>query len=209
MLKPLLTLLLFLLLASIQPAHADEHYVLDKAHTAIRFSVSSFFGLSDITGAFTKYGGDFVFCIPDPDEDRIAVTLYSSGIHTPDGDRDEELQGPHFFNAAQFPEIRFVSTKVRVVNENDAVAEGTLTLLGITKPVTMQVHFLQRDAAPGSDAHVVNFSASGIIKRSDFGMTYLDPFIGDEVRLRIEAKGTQDNEHEPAETAAPHDKVSH
>jgi polyisoprenoid-binding protein YceI len=206
---PTFLLVSALLWLPLNPAQADNHYALDKAHTAISYSVDSFLGLSDISGTFAKYDGDFVFCTQHPDKDRISITLYSSGIRTPDGERDEEIQGPHFFNAAEFPEIHFISTKVTLVNNNDADVDGNLTLLGVTKPVMMHVHFLQTNAEPGSDDYVVDFSASGVIERSDFGMTYLDPIIGDEVLLRIEAKGMEKDAHEPAETAAPHDKTSH
>jgi polyisoprenoid-binding protein YceI len=183
-------------LALTRPAYADEHYTLDKTHTAIDFSVNSFFGLSEINGAFTKFEGDFVFCKEDPSEDRISVTLYSSGIHTLDGGRDEELQGPYFFNAAQFPDIRFVSTKVELTDENEATVDGDLTLLGVTKPITMRVHFMKKIVDPDSANSMADFTASSIIRRSDFGMTYDDPFIGNDVRLRIKANGADEFEND-------------
>ena len=71
---------------------------------------------------------------------------------------------------------------------------GNLTLLGVTKPVTFKVHFLARDSDSDGDGdsadYVAKFSVSATIERSDFGMSYLSPFIvGNDVHLYIEVKG--------------------
>jgi polyisoprenoid-binding protein YceI len=173
-------------------ARADEHYAFDKAHTQIVFSVDSFW-FSHITGAFTVYDGDFVFCLAHPDKNGISITLYSKGIHTPDGERDEEMQGPHFFDAARFPDVRFISTGVKFTGANDADVSGNLTLRGITRPMTLQVHFLKTDSDPANGAYAVDFTATGTISRSDFGMDYLDPLIGDDVKIRIETAGRDED----------------
>jgi len=117
------------------------------------------------------------------------ITLYPAGLHTGDGEMDETLQGPDFFDAAQFPRVRFVSSTVKLLDKDNATIAGQLTVLGVTKPFTLDVHFKGKEYEPESGDYVVSFTASGIIRRSDFGMSYLTPIIGDEVHLRIQAQG--------------------
>ena len=189
MLKIVLYLLAVLALGlCANPAQADERYVFDKKHTSISFSVSRL-GVFHVRGDFKDYEGEFVFCIRHPDKDFVTITLYPAGLHTGDGEMDETLQGPDFFDAAQFPRGRFVSSTVKLLDKDNATIAGQLTVLGVTKPFTLDVHFKGKEYEPESGDYVVSFTASGIIRRSDFGMSYLTPIIGDEVHLRIQAQG--------------------
>ena len=172
-------------------ARADELYTFDKEHTAIDFSVTRL-GMSEVKGQFRDYNGDFVFCIRHPDKDSVAITLYPVGIRTGNEDMDNQLRGPYFFNAQQFPRMRFVSTAVRLIDKDNAKVTGNLTLLGITKPITLDTHFTRKEHDVESGDYAVSFSASGVIKRSDFGMTHLGAIVGNEVRLNIEVQGIEE-----------------
>jgi len=185
----LLVALLFLLPGS--SARAEERYTFDKKHTSILFSVGSL-GVSRVKGQFSNYDGDFVFCIQHPDKDEVAITIYPASLRTSEGEMDNDLRGPDFFNAAQFPRMRFVSTTVKLIDKDNAKITGNLTLLGITRQVTVEAHFTEKEHDTESGDYVVSFSASGIIKRSDFGMNHLIPVIGDEVRLDIQVKGVEE-----------------
>jgi polyisoprenoid-binding protein YceI len=167
---------------------ASEYYSLDKAHTVILFSVSNF-GVWNITGTFSEYDGYFLFSRRDPGKDAVSVTLYAAGIHTQDTNLDEELQGEHFFYAARFPQIRFASTGIRFADADNAEIQGHLDLLGVRRPVTLHVHYLGQHAGGGDN--VVGFSADTTIQRTEFGMDYLSPIIGNEVQIHIEARGVK------------------
>ena len=120
MLKIVLYLLAVLALGlCANPAQADERYVFDKKHTSISFSVSRL-GVFHVRGDFKDYEGEFVFCIRHPDKDFVTITLYPAGLHTGDGEMDETLQGPDFFDAAQFPRVRFVSSTVKLLDKDNA-----------------------------------------------------------------------------------------
>jgi polyisoprenoid-binding protein YceI len=102
------------------------------------------------------------------------------------------LLGSNFFRTSQFPEIIFQSNQVEFKEGKPVAAVGNLTLLGVTKPVTLEIRgyactlqFLTRRPMCGADVHTV-------IKRSDFGMNYGIPMIGDEVKLAIEVEGFKD-----------------
>ncbi|MEL7049913.1 MAG: YceI family protein, partial [Pseudomonadota bacterium] len=105
-------------------------------------------------------------------------------------DFDRKLaEDPEYFNANAHPEITFVSTAVEMTGEKAAKVSGDLTLLGVTKPATMDVTLNGgMKLQPFAKKPAVGFSASTTIKRSEFGFTKLIPAVGDEVSLQIEAE---------------------
>ncbi len=89
--------------------------------------------------------------------------------------------------------MTFASTGVEVTGENTGKLTGDLTLLGVTKPVTLDVTFNQAGPHPFDPSKIVaGFSASGEINRSDFGMAYAPPAIGETVELTIEIEARKD-----------------
>jgi polyisoprenoid-binding protein YceI len=99
---------------------------------------------------------------------------------------DEHLMKADFFDAAKFPTAKFVSTAVKVEGTG-ATITGNLTIKGITKPVTLDAEFYGAGKAPAmmGGKENVGFVATGSIKRSDFGMAYGVPMVGDAIELKI------------------------
>ncbi len=175
-----------LLLAA--PAFALDHYELDKEHTTIMFFVSHL-GFSDMVGNFTAYDGTFQFDPAKPEESTLDVTIKPSGIRTSSAALDKDLQGEKFFNTEKFPAIRFVGTAVTVTGADSGDVTGRLTLLGVTRPVILHVHFNKADYHPLTQDFVAGFHAEATLKRSDFGMNAYLPMVGDKVRVDIQAEG--------------------
>lgn len=171
----------------ITPAFAADKYEFDKSHTRILFYVNHM-GFSDMIGEFTDYDGSFTFDPEKPEDSTIDVTLKPSGIRTSSSKLDEHLQGDKFFKSSQFPTIRFVSNKINVIDKNNGEAIGNVTMLGVTKPVTLKVHLNKADYRPTSKDFVAGFSATATLKRSDFGMKEYVPMVGDEVRLEVQTE---------------------
>ena len=104
-------------------------------------------------------------------------------------DFDKELiQSPNFFNTSEHPEIKFVSTSIERTGDKTAKVTGDLTLLGVTKPVTLDVTLNGQMAHPMKKKPALGFSGVANIKRSEFGMTHLVGGIGDDVQLLLEAE---------------------
>jgi polyisoprenoid-binding protein YceI len=169
------------------PALADR-YEFDKEHTNIMFYVNHL-GFSDMLGLLTSYDGGFTFDPAHPEQSTIDVTLNPSGIRTSSSKLDSELQGEKWFNTAKFPSIHFVSSSIKVTGDHAGDVTGNLTLLGVTKPVTLHVHFNKADYFPMTQAFKAGFSADTTFKRSDFGMTSYVPMVGDEVRIEVQTEG--------------------
>jgi polyisoprenoid-binding protein YceI len=169
------------------PALADR-YEFDKSHTSIVFHVNHL-GFSEVMGVFTKFNGDFEFDRDHPEKSKIDVKLSPSGIRTSSELLDDVLQGKDFFNTATYPGITFVSRSIKVTGKNTGDVTGDVTLLGVTRPVTLHVTLNKADYAPITNMYVAGFHANATLKRSDFGMTYSIPLVGDDVRIDIDTEG--------------------
>ncbi|MFW0776719.1 MAG: YceI family protein [Rickettsiales bacterium] len=180
------------------PALADR-FEFDKGHTKILFFIDHM-GFSQSVGEFTDYDGHFVFDEKAPEKSSVEVTLKPAGIRTSSVKLDEHLQNADFFNVEKFPDVTFKSTAVKVTGENTGEVTGDATMLGVTKPVTMKVTFNKAGIHPYSKDYVAGFSAEATLKRSDFGMNYGIPNVGDEVRIEIYTEGIS-KDHKKAEEA--------
>lgn len=166
---------------------APQVYQFDKAHTNILFFINHL-GFSNMVGEFRKFDGALNFDPENIPASSVQVSIQVDGVETDVPKLNEHLQKAEFFNAAQFPTMDFASTAVTVAGENQLKVTGNLTLLGVTKPVTLDVVLNKAGPHPFSKAPAAGFSATATIKRSDFGMTTMAGMLGDEVSIRIETE---------------------
>jgi len=194
--KKLLALALVAAVPTIALA-APENYTLDPYHTYPAFTVEHW-GLSMMKGQFDRSSGKFSF-------DRAAKTgatelsIDTASLTTGDNvkgsrpqSRDDHLRSGDFFNVKEFPAMVFKSTKVNFSGELPASVEGNLTLLGVTKPLTLSFERFKCGQNPFSKKERCGGNAVGKFKRSDFGMKYAIPAVGDEIALNIEFEGDRD-----------------
>jgi len=175
-------------LAAPQVATAAEPFAVNKPHTIVSFTVDRL-GLTKVLGAFSKVDGEFTVDRDNPAASSANLTIDTASIYTGFEARDKHLRSPDFFNVQEFPEMKFVTSKVERTGEKTAKVTGNLTLLGVTKPVTLDVtlNAIKEDAR--TKKNLAGFSARGTLKRSDFGMKYLVGAISDEVTLSVELLG--------------------
>lgn len=176
---------------------ATDSYTFDPLHTSVSFAIDHL-GLSLIHGRFSKYSGKFTI-------DRAAkmgsveLNVETASVDTNDNDkgnrprsRDEHLRSADFFNAAEFPRMTYKSTHAVFSGENPSTVEGNLTLLGVTKQVTLTVERYKCIPATATAKERCGGIVVGKIKRSDFGMKRGIPSIGDEVALAFGFEGDRD-----------------
>lgn len=187
--KKLLSLVfaLFLFVAT-QASAAPERYVYDPAHTQIMFSVSHL-GFSFSHGMFTKFSGGFTLDSEKPEESMADISIETGSVDLNSEAWETHMKSPDFFNVEKFPAMTFKSMKVERTGEKTAKMTGDLTLLGVTKPVTLDVTFNSTGVHPMNKNNIAGFSLKGALKRSDFGMAYGLPNIGDDVQLDIQVEG--------------------
>jgi Uncharacterized conserved protein len=186
-----LAVALLVLALPLTAAAAPETYTLDPYHTYPNFTIEHL-GFSMIYGRFDKSSGKFIL-------DKAAKTaslemmVETASINAADNEkgnrqrsRDDHLRSPDFFNVAEYPRMTYKSTSVKFNGDNPAAVEGNLTLLGVTKPLALHVDRWKCGPNPFSKKEMCGGTASGTLKRSDFGMKFgLPVAVGDEVKLLI------------------------
>ena len=161
-------------------------YKVDSGHTQVLFTVNHL-GLSEYTGQFTQPTGTLTLDPKNMAATKVDIVFPIDKMSTTVTALDDHLKKPEFFDAAKFPEGRFVSTKV-VAKGQTAVITGNLTLKGVTKPVVLNARFVGAGNAPfGAKKLNVGFAATTSVKRSDFGISYGIPVVSDKVDLVINA----------------------
>jgi len=176
---------------------ATDSYTVDPLHSSVNFTVDHL-GLTNIYGRFTKFSAKYSM-------DKAAKTgameasVDTASVDTNENDkgsrarsRDEHLRSADFFNAAEFPKMTYKSTKVNFSGDNPSVIEGDLTMVGVTKPVSLTVDRFKCNPASGNNKERCGGNATGKIKRSDFGMKFGIPNLSDEVTLLIMLEAVKD-----------------
>lgn len=197
MLRPVLSLfaaaaVIFASSAAIAQTGGQEKYLFDKPHTQIMFSVDHL-GFTKSHGRFLDYDGFFVLDRADITKSYVDATIKVASLDMGDEKWDEHLKSPDFFDAEKFPTMTFKSTSVVKTSDNTADVTGDLTILGVTKPVVLNVVHNKSGVFPMNDKmYVAGFTATTHFKRSDFGMTKYAPMLGDDVQIVLEIQGNQD-----------------
>lgn len=166
--------------------YAADAYALDKPHSQIKFSVDRG-GWTRVAGWFEKFDGTIMFDEVDVSKSSVEATIDTGSINTGFARRDAHLKSPDFFNAKEFPNMTFKTTKVEKTGAKTGKMTGMLTLLGVTKPVTLDVTFNQKKASPRNNKTFTGFTAVGKLNRADYGMKFILGAVSDEVQIEIQA----------------------
>lgn len=171
-------------------ALAADSYTVDPLHTFPRFRINHL-GFSTMQGRFDKTTGKITL-------DRAAKTgtvelaIETASVDTGFFKRDDHLKSPDFFNAAEFPTVTYKSTAIHFNGDTPSSVDGNLTISGVTKPVTFTIDAFHCGANPMNKKEECGADASADIKRSDFGVKYGVPNIGDDVKLILEIEAIKD-----------------
>lgn len=164
---------------------AAEKYKIDRPHTTIGFNIMRL-GYNKLIGRFNEFSGSIMFDEQNVSNSKVEVTIKTASFDSGWGARDKDLRSPNFFNVLEFPEMKFVSTKIVKTGENTGTITGNLTLLGVTKSVTLKTKFNRKAIHPRNKKTYTGFSATGTINRTDWGMNRLAKFVGPQVNIVIE-----------------------
>jgi polyisoprenoid-binding protein YceI len=166
------------------PAAAEqETYTVDPAHTYPSFEVNHL-GFSTSRGMFTRTTGKIVLDRANK-TGSIDITIDTRSLFTGDERRDKHLRADDFFHVEMFPEMTYRSNTIRFRGDNPVAVEGELTLLGVTRPVSLGIDSFNCGTHPINRKPVCGADATATIKRSEFGMDAYVPAVGDQVTLRI------------------------
>jgi len=178
---------------------ASESFTIDPFHSHPHFVVNHL-GFMDMTGRFDKMSGKITMD-GAAKTGAVELVIETGSVTTGDSDkgtrprsRDEHLRSPDFFNVAEFPRMTFKGTAAKWTGDFPSAIDGQLTLLGVTKPVTLTVEKWRCGPDPRTQGkrYMCGGNATGTIKRSDFGMKFGIPAVSDEIKLMIGLEAFRD-----------------
>ena len=170
---------------------APVTYTFDTVHSRVTFYVNHL-GFSNSVGEFKLADGTFSFDNDNWANSKVTVKLPVQSLELGTSEWNGHIQGKDWLDLSQYPDITFQSTKVEKTDASHGKLSGNLTIRGVTKPITLNLtlnkvgeHFLRKTQAAG-------FTATGTVKRSEFGVVAYAGAIGEDVDLRIEVESYVD-----------------
>jgi polyisoprenoid-binding protein YceI len=168
---------------------APQKYNIDPTHTQVHATYSHL-GFSNIAVRFNTVEGEFIYDAEKPQNSKVNVTVPISSLDTGVEKFDQHMWASDLFDAQKFPTASFKSDKITAAGKGKYKMTGTLTIKGVSKPVTFDVALNGTGIHPFTKTQAVGFDAVTNIKRSEFGLGYAVPRVGDDVKLTITLEAT-------------------
>jgi polyisoprenoid-binding protein YceI len=177
------------------PTETAKIYAIDKTHSDVSFRIRHL--VTKVRGRFADFDAEIRVVPGNPQDSSVRFTVRTASVDTDLPDRDQHLRSADFFDAEKYPEITFVSSRIRPVGGDRYDVTGLLTLRGVTREITLPVTFLGFAVDPwGNDK--AGFETEVDLNRKDFGMIWnaaLDNggvVLGDKVTVSIALEVVRD-----------------
>jgi polyisoprenoid-binding protein YceI len=144
-------------------------WAVDPAHSKVGFAVKHM-GIATVRGEFTDFQGSLEIG-QDLSSAKASGAVKVQSVDTNEPQRDEHLRSPDFFDAAQFPELTFESTKVEAVDDDTFRITGNLSIHGVTNEIVLHAENLGSDTDPWGNERV-GLEVTGQLARGDYGMKF-------------------------------------
>jgi polyisoprenoid-binding protein YceI len=164
----------------------------DPTHTNVEFSVRHLM-IATVKGRFADVSGTVTTDDADPRNGSVDITIGVSSVDTREERRDAHLRSADFFDAEKFPAMTFRSTRIEPGSDGALTLIGELTIRGVTKEVALAVASEGRAKDPWGGERA-GFTATGKVKRGDFGLTWNQALetggvvVGDEVKISLDVE---------------------
>jgi polyisoprenoid-binding protein YceI len=144
-------------------------WAVDPAHSNVGFAVKHM-GIATVRGEFTEFEGTIEIG-DDLSTARAYGTVKTESVDTNEPQRDEHLRSPAFFDAAQYPELRFESTSIEALDDKEFRITGQLTIHGVTNEIVLHADVQGTDIDPWGNERV-GLEVTGQLSRAAYGMTF-------------------------------------
>ncbi|NMO32528.1 YceI family protein [Streptomyces sp. GMY01] len=145
-------------------------YTIDPAHSTLGFTARHAM-VTNVKGRFTEFTGTLHLDGADPAASTATLDIAMDSIDTGSAERDGHLKSADFFKTEEFPSMTFRSTEAEALGGDDYRITGDLTILGVTKPVTIDLEFNGAAKDPFGNERV-GFEGKTEILRSEWGLTW-------------------------------------
>lgn len=170
------------------PGYKAGTWTIDPTHSEVGFSIRHL-GISKVKGTFDQFSATFVTG-ENPLDSSVSATAEVASVNTNEANRDGHLRTGDFFAAEEFPQLTFVSNGARE-QDGELFVDGDLTMRGVTQPVSFNIDF-GGFGEDGYGQYKAGFTASTVIKREDFGLTWNNPLgngrfvLGPDVTINLD-----------------------
>ena len=161
-------------------------YTIDPAHTYPGFEIDHL-GFSTQRGQFDRSSGTIAMDLL-AHTGRLEIHVDTGSLDTGQDERDEVLKGPEWFQAQRYPEMVYRSERFLFDGDRLTAIEGTLELLGQSHPLKLEITRFKCGLNLAAKKRGCGADATGLLRRSEYGMKTGLPFVGDEVKLHIQAE---------------------
>ncbi|MFI4939303.1 MAG: YceI family protein [Burkholderiales bacterium] len=173
------------------PAFAADRYIFDSAHCIPSFEFVHL-GVTTQTGRFDKAGGTIVLDF-GARKGSVTYEIDTATLNLGFGTETPDSPGYRLFDVKRYPKISFKSTRLTFDKGNKVIAAvGQLTLLGVTRPLTVTVKRFKCAVNPMNKRNTCAGEVTATVKRSEFGMVAYIPGISDEIKISVPVEAYQD-----------------
>lgn len=170
--------------ASAAPAGVYKN---DPGHSYLTFGYNHM-GYSNPVVRWGGWSADLNWNPSVPEQSTVTATVDVASVDTGVDKLDEHLKSADFFDAATYPTITFNSTGMTLTGPSSGTMTGDLTIKGVTRPLTLDVKINKAADDSFFKSYKLGFSATGQLKRTDFGVDLYAPMVSDEVPFEIEVE---------------------
>ena len=164
-------------------------WTVDPAHSKVGFAVKHM-GIATVRGEFTSFEGTLEIG-EDLSTARVYGTVKAESVDTNEPQRDDHLRSPDFFDVAQFPELRFESTSIEALDDEEFRITGKLTIHGVTDDIVLHADVEGTDIDPWGNERV-GLEVTGQLSRGDYDMKFNQALgsgnmlVSDKVQLALD-----------------------
>jgi polyisoprenoid-binding protein YceI len=161
----------------------------DPAHSSVGFAVKHM-GIATVRGNFGEFEGTLEIG-DDLSSSKAYGTVKVQSVETNEPQRDDHLRSPDFFDVAQYPELRFESTSIEALDEEEYRITGQLTIHGVTNEIVLHADLQGTDVDPWGNERV-GLEVTGQLSRGDYEMTFNQALgsgnmlVSDKVKLELD-----------------------
>ena len=170
-------------IASLKPGA----YTIDPAHSTVLFKVDHF-GLSKYVGRFNSLEASLEFDPENIEGTRLHAIVNTASIDVGDADFSKTLAGPDWFDSERYAQAVFTTQSLKFAEGGDVVFTGQLEMLGKSQAMDISIRFNGGATNMLTGFYTIGFSASAVLKRSEFGMDKHLGLVGDDIELEIHAE---------------------
>ncbi|HSU04133.1 MAG TPA: YceI family protein [Acetobacteraceae bacterium] len=169
------------------PGRAGLIFTIDQRFGSINFSVDHL-GLFSSQGKFDRFKGVLDIDPDHPERTTFRITIDAASLDMPWDEATAMLRTPEFFDVAAHPAITYTSSAVVPGAAQHYAISGKLQIRGVERPQALDALLLSRRVDPVRHVETADFTVTGRLKRSDFGMVARQVFISDTVTLTIHVR---------------------